>query len=207
MALILSTSGLIAQFSVAAKQLEKLVLVLRSRVKSFKEDISGVNMRGLNLAAAESDMDGSGAARLPLPPSTMGNLLTHVFDAARGAPKQPDVLELRGSTGYFDITTIMLWLTPEKMVLGLSRSEVHPTSRKLVIGTAVSPLLIQAGSDGFEYDVKGNEIFGWRKVEWSSVKTLTLSAVGWADVARPLVSGSAGFLGGVALSAMRNWLG
>lgn len=205
---MLDSSRLAERFPVARGQLVKLLRVLHPRARLFLEDLAACNMHVLCMAASIPDDDQAElqAASLQLSPSTMGNLLVHAFDAIQTETGDRSI-ELCGSTGLFDITTILLWLVPDLIAISLRRSEKHSTGRVVDYGDVGRPLLIQSGGNRFEYDDKGQPTSGWKRVPWSSAKTLAIDALRLAAIANSLLHGTAGVLGGVAITEARKWIG
>ena len=207
---MLVSAGLFDKFPTAAQQLRRLLEVLEPKARVFLEDIACSQMRVLSIAACRpyDDQGDLQAAIAHLPPSTMGNLLMHAFETVRLDRKAGDIIELRGATGLFDVATVLFWLAPEKTALYLrsKNSDAHLMYRQPDLGIIESPLLIQSGSDSFDYDDKGNPTSGWKKVPWSSAKTFALDALNWASIARPLIRGNSGILGDVAVNAARRWM-
>lgn len=205
---MLQSSNMAQCFPVTKSELRMLLTVLEPRTRVFIEDITHCNMRILSMISnvSSGDQDDTHAASSQLPPNTMGKLLVHASQAIREGTSEKSV-ELCGSTGFFDLATILLWLAPEKIVISLRRSNAHPTDRLMDYGDTGRPLLIQYGGGAVNCGAKGQPASDWKKVPWSSGKALAIDALGWAAVANPLLRGSAGVFSGVAITAARKWFG
>jgi hypothetical protein len=204
---MISLSGLSENYPVAAQQIEKLVGILQPFTKSFLEDVTECNMQVLSIAAESSDMKESHAACEKLAPDSMASLLVHSFQAISTASKKKyehtdDTVELRGATGLFDLVTILLWLMPTRFALSLRYSSDHPTCRAYSIGSGTSPLIVQLSLVEIE-DKKATS--GWCRIAWSSAQSITKNALEWVGVANPLMPGTAGLFGGVALTAAKKF--
>ena len=203
MATMLSRSGLAEKHPAATSQIEKLIEVLFPKTEDFLEDISECHMRVMTMAAESTDLLESSGVCTKLIPKTLAGLLVHAFRAiavtsSKDKNHTGDVVELRGATGFLDIATMLMWLAPGQISISMRYSSKHPTGRSYSIGDANSPLLLQTSASENKGKTEGS---GWYRIPWSSARSIATNALGWASIAKPLLSGKSGLFGGVALTA------
>ena len=207
---MLSLSGLSGRFPSSVRDMEKVIIQLLPHTEPLCEDSSACRMRVTELVA-ESSTPPSRINSARLESKSLAALLTHAFLAVASTSDKQDQtsediswVELRGTKGYLDLSTILLWLIPDGIALSLQHSTQHPCHRTYSNGDQARPLILQLCTEENQETGSGS---GWSRIPWSSMKSTFAGALDWVGVARPLfLRGTAGLFGGVALTAANKYL-